>query len=509
MFIKGMLKENTYADSMVLMALSTKVNKVEGVAQAMVGMGTPLNKQIIEEVGLMVPCIESATARDMMLVVQCETEAECDRALEHAWQLKNEIGQGDATDDSSYRTLARAQENSPDSSLVLISVPGKHAAAEARKALAAGNNVMIFSDNVSLADEVALKTLAHEKGLLVMGPDCGTAIINGGILCFGNVVAPGPVGIVAASGTGAQEVSVQIDALGSGISQLVGVGGRDLSEEVGGRMMLDGLSMLAEDAETEVIVLISKPPAESVARAIVEAAGSCRKPVVVCFIGDSSHAESIDGVYRCSSTYDAAVAATSIALGRNVAPAIPTEPISATPYAPQQKFARGLFCGGTICDEVLHRFLDTFRDTYSNIAKSPDHRLAEGEKPHGHCLIDLGSDEFTVGRPHPMIDPSLRNLKIVEAAKDPEVAVIALDFVLGYGSHENPVGAAAEAIAEATDIAHTAGRNLKIVAYVLGTPADPQDKQAQIALLADWGVETCSSVADLANCAIQLVPKQS
>lgn len=505
--IKAVVKLNQYSDSMSLMALSTKVNDLPFVQRAMVGMGTKLNKQVIEEVGLATAETQAATPRDQIIVVQCATDAECDEALAQVEELRA-LGLTPAAT-TGFATASQAFESDPDAALVVISVPGEYAAAEARKALDAGKNVMIFSDNVGIDDEVALKQLAHERDLLVMGPDCGTAIINGTGLCFANEVAAGPIGVVAASGTGSQELSVLVDALGSGISQLIGVGGRDLSERVGGIMMLDGLAMLAADPDTSVVVLLSKPPAPAVADRVLAAAAAVSKPVVICFIGADPAATTAENITFTSNTRGAALATVRLATGRDDVDLTSDYPIDydsiRARWLPGQRFVRGLFCGGTVCDEVFQAIRRHENDTYSNVAKTEEHRLAYGAQPHGHALIDLGADEYTEGRPHPMIDPTLRNAEILKQAADPGTAVLLLDFELGYGSHPDPVGAASDAIAAAQQIAADAGRPLEIVAYVLGTDRDHQDKRGQIKALEDLGVRVVDAAVDLAAVATQLI----
>lgn len=505
MFTKAVIKPNTYSDSMVLMALSTKVNELPIVHKAMVGMATNLNKQVAFEVGLSNAEIEAATPRDQIIVVQCETEELCDEALEMVEVLRQQ-GISDSGE-SAYANSRAAFEAEEDSSLVIISVPGEYAAKEAQKALSVNKNVMIFSDNVTVEEELALKTYAHEHELLVMGPDCGTAIINGVGLCFANSVNRGPIGVVGASGTGSQEVSVQIHNLGSGISQLIGIGGRDLSEEIGGIMMLDAMNMLDADPSTEVILLLSKPPAKIVAEKVLNAAARLSKPVVVCFIG-SAEAKGTDGnITFTGNTLYAAREAVRLSNG-TISPYqlnydFNYEQIRTT-FKESQKDIRGLFCGGTVCDEVFHAVRKSRSNTFSNIAKDPAAKLAVHEPEHDNCLIDLGSDEYTQGRPHPMIDPTLRNAEIIRAAKDAKTAVLVLDFELGYGSHSDPVGAALDTIKEAQTLAASEGRHLAIVAYVLGTETDPQDKKAQVAKLEELGVLVVNAAIDLAEVALEL-----
>ncbi|WP_201529775.1 acyl-CoA synthetase FdrA [Psychrobacter frigidicola] len=509
--VQTKILSGVYADSMTLMALSTKVNKLPGVQKAMIGMGTAMNKAVISDVGLMSSEVEAASIGDMIYAVECETEEICAETLAKIDELRT-ASVTDQDQKNSYRSLDKAVEDS-DSSLVVISVPGEYAASEARKALEKDKNVMIFSDNVTVEDELSLKQFAHEKGLLVMGPDCGTAIINNVGLCFANAVNEGSVGVVAASGTGAQELSVQVDALGGGISQLIGVGGRDLSEDIGGIMMIDGLNMLAQDDQTKVIVLISKPPAEAVTNKVLEVAKGIDKPVVVCFIGDES-AESNANLHFTNNTLEAAKKAVqSAGLSVNTDTKnydFDYERINSS-FAANQKFIRGVFCGGTICDEVFYVLKNASNNVagniVSNVAKNAKDQLPIGATSHDNALIDMGSDEFTSGRPHPMIDPTDRNARLIKEAQDPETAILLLDFVLGYGSNEDPVGAAAESIKQAYADAKKDSRSLQIVAYVLGTNRDPQGKKNQIDQLKSLGVHVIDSVVDMGSVALKMLHK--
>jgi succinyl-CoA synthetase alpha subunit len=365
-----------------------------------------------------------------------------------------------------------ALAEAPESNLALVSVPGEYAAAEAAKALARGLHVMLFSDNVAVDDEVALKRDASARGLLVMGPDCGTAIIDGVPLAFANVVRRGPIGCVAASGTGLQQVTTLVDRLGLGVSQAIGTGGRDLSEAVGGITMLDGLKLLAADRDTRVIVLISKPPAPAVAERVIAAAARAPKPVVVNFIGATPAARG-KNLHFARTLEDAARAAVALARGRKPAKGAPMPRSAET-----RRRVCGLFSGGTFCYEA---------------------ELILGAD--GHELIDLGDDQYTRGRPHPMIDHRLRNDRIVAAAKDPGVAVILLDIVLGYGAHPDP---AAE-MASALRAARKANRRVAFVGSVCGTQADPQGLARQEAALRKEGVLLAPSNAAAARMAAKLL----
>jgi FdrA protein len=218
---------------------------------------------------------------------------------------KPEESSGDGVRPSPLASLEMAVEQQAALNLALISVLGDYAAAEAIKALRPGLSVMLFSDNVSLAHEREIKTLAREKNLLVMGPDCGTAIINGMPLGFANVVRRGAIGVVAASGTGLQEVTCCIDQLGAGISQALGTGGHDLHESIGGISMLYGLDALSADPDTRVIVLISKPPAPAVAEKILARARAAGKPVVVNFLGARPEDMNVPGITPAYTLADA------------------------------------------------------------------------------------------------------------------------------------------------------------------------------------------------------------
>ncbi|MEP6843751.1 MAG: acyl-CoA synthetase FdrA, partial [Pseudolysinimonas sp.] len=458
------IRSSTYVDSVSLMSMSTKANAIEGVTQAFLAMATPMNKGVLADLGIDDPRIDAAKPSDLMIVVDV-AEHQLDAAIATVADLLDRKNQGSATTaQRRYPTLDRAFAEVPESNLVLISVNGAFAAREARKALNAGKHVMIFSDNVSVADELELKTLAHERGLLVMGPDCGTAIINGVGLAFANAVRRGPIGIVGASGTGSQELSVRIHDFGSGVSQLIGTGGRDLSAEIGGISMIDAIRALDADPATEVIVVVSKPPASLVADRVLAIAGAASKPVIVTFLGSRQTESGYPNVRLVSGTKPAALAAV-LASGVDES-SLDLHPLNLplvaevrAKLAPEQRYVRGLFCGGTLCDESMFAALARYDDVYSNIQPDPSHRIGATDASRAHTFLDLGDDAFTDGRPHPMIDPSMRLRRILEEADDPEVGVIVLDFILGYGAHEDPVGVTVPAIQQAQAKAAARGQH--------------------------------------------------
>ena len=374
----------------------------------------------------------------------------------------------------------------PNLNMAVISVPGKFAAGVAQECLDKNIHVMLFSDNVTVDEERELKTFAAERGLLVMGPDCGTAIINHVPLAFANVVKPGGIGIVAASGTGTQEVSSLVDQLGGGVSQVIGTGGRDLKKEIGGIMMTMGLESLIDDEATKVIVLISKPPAKEIATQILTLATKTDKPVVVCFIGGDPAEIRSFGLHAALSLEDAAYKAVALLKGEEVkdfvsftmgqaeAEALAKE--EAGKMAPSQRYVRGLFTGGTLCDEAMKLLKEGLGHIYSNIPLDPADLIEEARtaKSRENTFLDFGDDAFTVGRPHPMIDPSLRAERVITEGDDPETAVIFTDCVIGYGSHPDPAEDLSEAIRKAKANAQQAGRHITAVVSVCGTEGDPQ-----------------------------------
>jgi FdrA protein len=513
MAMQFVIKKNTYFDSVSLMSLSTRANAIDGVEQAVVAMATDLNKEVLRNVGMMVPELSAAKSGDLMIVVKAAGASACERAMGEIDALFATKATPARSGEVKYATIESATALNPDVNLAVISVPGEYAVLEVRRALEHGLHVMLFSDNVSLDDEVALKTLAHDKGLLVMGPDCGTAMLGGVGLCFANAVRKGNIGIVGASGTGSQEIAARIHDFGGGISQIIGTGGRDLSEKVGGIMMIDALRALADDAATTVIVLVSKPPAKSVQHKVLAAAATCRKPIVVCFLGGSEEAALKAGAHFGKTTKEAALKA--VILGGRKEEEINKRALNLpliaevkAKLAPEQKYIRALLCGGTLCDEMMILAMEKYANVYSNIAKNPAHRLADVNVSRGHTFIDFGDDAFTRGKPHPMIDPSLRTARFVEEPRDPSVGVIVLDFILGYGAHPDPVGIMLPPIVEAKAAAKARGKHLEILGYVLGTELDKPSLGEQTNKLSDAGVTIASSCTNSGLLARGFVEKE-
>ncbi|WP_188692025.1 acyl-CoA synthetase FdrA [Silvimonas amylolytica] len=509
MNIRNRIFPNMYQDSVSLMQISAQIAGLDGIEQASVVMGTPANIIQLQDAGLGQDF--KAGPNDLIIAVRGAAAA-CDTALELA---QTRLTAKPASDEGDIRKVAPASlamgvETMPEASLALISVPGDYAAAEAIKALQLGLNVMMFSDNVPMAQEVEIKQLANRKNRIVMGPDCGTAIINGIPLGFANVVKRGAIGVVAASGTGLQEVTCRIDQLGEGVSQALGTGGHDLHEEVGGISMLYGLQALIEDAATKVIVLVSKPPAPAVADKIMARASAAGKPVVVHFLGAPRDALAPQGITFAHTLGDAAEVAVaklhnqpapaSIARLADADAAKLTALCAVLPAS--RKDIRGVFAGGTFCFEAQLICQQAGFVASSNTPVAGNKTLADLWTGHGHTVVDMGDDAYTRGRPHPMIDPTLRNARILSDMADPATAVVLFDLVLGYGAAAAPADALLQAL-------QSAPRGPVLVALVCGTEADPQVRQRQVDALRAAGVLVAGSNAEAAVWASKIARQQA
>ncbi len=501
--IRSLVKPNLYKDSVALMRISESLSGIEGVRLATLMMGTAANKEILEEAGRLQPEVKQAGPDDIMVVL----EADSDEILEDALARIDTLLAGGGAErrearESPARTLAMALARSPDANLVVISTPGQYAGAEALKALRHGRHVFMFSDNVPLEEEVSLKALARTKGLLVMGPDCGTAIVGGVPLGFANVVRRGAIGLVAAAGTGLQQVTCLIDRLGEGVSHAIGTGSRDLQDAVGGVTMQQGLEALLADEPTKVVVLVSKPPSPAVAAKVLEQGRGSRTPLVVLFLGGDPEAVRAAGAVPAVTLDEAASLAVALVRGEDprtvkaaAAPAAELVQQHARQLAPGQRYMRGLFSGGTFCSEAQVVWRREGISAFSNVPLDKTLRLPDPNRSREHTAIDMGSDEFTVGRPHPMIDFRARVERLLREARDPAVAVVLLDVVLGYGAHEDPAAALAPAVREAQELARRDGRHLAVVGSVCGTQGDPQRLTVQEDRLREAGMVLAPSNA--------------
>jgi succinyl-CoA synthetase alpha subunit len=494
-----------YRDSVALMYLSSKMAEQNGIISASAQMATAANIELMVDTGLLEQTL-TPRPNDLLIVVQAQTSAQGEAAVASAKAALDEkkSGRGEASKREPPRSIEMAMAEEPESNVVLISTPGEFAGAEALKALKQGLSVLMFSDNVPLAQEVLLKTYARDHDLLVMGPDCGTSIIGGVPLAFANVVAPGGIGVIGASGTGIQQVTCLVDRLGEGISHAIGTGGHDLSQEVGGLTMLSALEMLAQDVNTLVIVLLSKPAAEAVAIKIIAAAKAVSKQIVICFLGSAPKVPEGNLVYAQTLEEAAALAVGLLDPSRKPILTGRIERDKArlgTSKAKVSKgtFVRGLYTGGTFCYEAQVLLQKVLGEVYSNTPANGVKKLPDLWKSQGHTIIDLGDDDFTRGRPHPMIDPSIRNERILKEAQDPDTGIILLDVVLGYGAHDNPAAGLVQVIGEANAAAKNGGRELVFVGFLCGTDKDPQNFAQQAKLLENAGVVIAESNAHAAE----------
>jgi succinyl-CoA synthetase alpha subunit len=484
--IRNTVRKGTYLDSVALMRMSRTVAALDGVVECGMMMATPANKRIMADAGVLAADGEAAGPGDLVIALSARDKAAADAAYAAAVDLldKPKAASGDAAA-WTPRTIRAAAMADPAANVVLISVPGSFAVAEARKAINRGLNVMMFSDNVPLADEAALKQEAYAKGVLMMGPDCGTAIIGGVPLAFANVVPRGSIGIVGASGTGIQEVSCLIANNGGGVSHAIGTGGRDLKSDVGGITTLMAIDLLDADPATEHIVIISKPPADDVAAKVLARVGRSGKTFTVCFIGGR------DVMVPTNATFAPTLSgAAEAALGKSISKG------AAIAVRSSGKQIRGLFAGGTLCAEAQAICLAAGISVASNVAISGAQAASATATA---TLIDLGDDEYTQGRPHPMIDPAVRDGVLRAALADAAIGVVILDCVLGFGGHVDPAGHLASVV-------HSVhGTSPAIIASVTGTEADPQRRSSQIAKLRAAGIHVAETNADAVRAALTII----
>ena len=496
MSLQTIVKRNAYYDSVTLMVITRELQKLDGVEDVLVGMGTELNLDMAKDLGLAEGELDTLTANDLFIAAKIDEAQVSMQEIEEAFN--DLLNKKTESDDEDYNppSLSSAIQSMPGANIVLVSVPGQYAAAEVEEALEAGLHVMLFSDNVSVEEELRLKQKAVEKGLLMMGPDCGTAIINGIPLCFANAVRRGKIGVVGASGTGTQEVTVQVHKLGEGLSQVIGTGGRDLKEQIGGLMMIQAFESLIADPETEVVVLISKPPDASVAEKIYAIAKNSPKPVVIDFIGGDRTAIEAVGAIPCISLEDAAQKAVKVLKGQEFKDfagfSLPEEEITEmverelAKLSSDQTELRAFFTGGTLADEAM-KILGQNYQIYSNIPLSPELAIENLPEGRGHICVDLGEDQFTRGRPHPMIDPQTRT-DFFKSHVDEQTAIILVDVVLGFGSHKDPAGAVADSVREIRQQLSKKGRDVVVIASVCGTDLDSQDLNKSVASLEAEGI---------------------
>jgi FdrA protein len=499
------VRRSFYQDSVTLMRLTRDLEAIAGVRRAAAMMGTPHNRALLDQAGLLTDEGDVAAPADLLIAVIADDAAAAETARAAAEAALTAARAAPAATATPPRTLRTALAALPEASLALISVPGAYAAVEAQRALAAGLHVMLFSDNVPVEVEVALKREAAARGLFVLGPDCGTAILHGVPLGFANAVPRGRVGLVASSGTGLQEVTCLLAAEGEGVSHAIGVGSRDLSDAVAGAMTLPALAALRDDAATEVVVVVGKPPGPAVVPSLLQALETLGKPVVLCLVGLADFPAPRD-VHVAETLEGAAVIAAGVAARREPRdiepPAADLDRLveeQARGLRPEQRFVRGVFAGGTLAWEAAALLADRLEGVAPDVS-------GDG---NAHRVVDAGADVFTVGRPHPMIDGGVRREWIAREAADPTTAVLLFDVVLGYGAHPDPAGELIPALEAARRLTTGAGRGLAMIASVTGTEGDPQRRSTQVARLRGAGVAVMDSNAQAARLAALVAARQA
>lgn len=510
-----LVRRNQYYDSVFLMGINKRLSSIPGVQQTAVLMGSEANKVVLTDIGVQDAQLDAAQANDLMVAVIADTQQIANEAVGKLDEFL--MGGVQPSKTQNPHSLEDGLRQRRDANLAVISIPGEYAAREAHKALNAGLNVFLFSDHVSVGDELNLKQIASQNGLLVMGPGCGTGIINGVGLGFANVVRKGSVGVIAGAGTGLQEFTCQVHNAGLGISQAIGTGGRDLTDPIGGLTTMAALDALESDPQTKIIAIVSKPPGTRTLHRLAERIKRCTKPVVGCFLGADPETVELNANYRIGTTLDEAVRLT-IELSQ---PEMGSKKFGPTPidadqiaqerahWNPKQKYLRGLLAGGTFCYQSQQILQSEGIEVYSNAPLDLKRKLPDSNRSHMHSLVDMGEDEFTVGRPHPMIDGTLRKQRILSESLDPEVAILMIDIILGFNASMDPAGELVEAIKTATQTVAQRGGKLTVVASVTGTKEDPQNSDQQISQLEQIGATVFRSNAQAASfCAALLKGKE-
>ena len=480
---KVIIKKNRYVDSVSLMGVSERVTAMQGIENAEAQMATCANQDVLKMLGYELP--ETVGANDLVIAITAESESVYAAALQLAEDI---IDRKNTDSDRHYADIDEIDMQEDPYDLCQISLPGEYATAEAKKALEKGMDLFIFSDNVSLEEELELKLLGKKLGKLVMGPDAGVALIDGVALAAGSIIRKGPIGIVAASGSGAQEVGCIIEKCGMGVSNIIGTGGRDLYPQIGGITMLEGIHRMEEDPETTVIVLVSKLADLGVMDRVLTVADNCAKPVVALFLGSDETLFVNHKVHGTFSLEAAALKAVALAGGEVSDFGYTDEALHAlvencmAKLAPEQKYFRGLYCGGTFTEEALQYFAAHNQGVAlnSNLKNAYSTKLEDSEQSAGHTILDLGAEDFTAKAPHPVFDPGLRLKRLCQELEDPQVAVVLLDFITGPGVAYDPITAFAKECAKHPDII--------FISNICGSLEDPQNVEEKQLLLEKSGV---------------------
>ena len=505
------IRKKQYYDSIFLMGVNKRISEVKGVQRTAVLMGSSANKQLLSDIGIQDAQIEAAQPNDLVVAVIAETSQIVEEVLGRLDEWLQTIEESSPI--SSLRTLGDGIARKPNANLAVISVPGEYAAREAQKALEAGLNVFLFSANVPIEEELRLKQFAAQRKLLVMGPDCGTGLIGGVGIGFANAVRRGSIGVIGAAGTGLQEFTSQVHNAGFGISHAIGTGSHDLSDKIGGITTFTALDALETDPQTKVITIISKPPGSMTLERLIERLKTCKKPVIGCFLGTRVDlADTATTLQRVRTIDEAVQLAIMSASGKPVSLQSLLSPEEQewitrekAGWSAEQKYLRGLFAGGTFCYQSLQIFQDANIVVYSNVHLDQEYKLPNPDHSLEHAVVDMGDDYYTVGRPHPMIDGTLRKRRILAESRDSQVAILLLDFILGFNASTDPVGELIDTILEAKRTSQQRGGCLTVVASICGTEDDSQDLNLQTKMLQEAGVVVFRSNAKAASFCCELL----
>ena len=504
------IEHGRYADSLEILFAATVLNDQPGIAQGYIGMAGDSFRETIREAGLNETVLQDAAANDLAILAEAETEDCFKAALQETLKAMTPVTS--VSREKSFLTLNAAVQAHPEINLCHIAVPGEYALSEVKKALNMGLHCCVFSNNVPLSEEREMKQQKKKKGLLCMGPDCGVANINGAALVLSSITNRGPFGIVGASGCGIQHVGAILHEAGSGASQIIGTGGNDLKDQVGGLMMEMGIAALEADEETKYIAIVSRKPGDAVLKNLLSWISACKKPVVALLMGCDRETVEAAGAIWAENLDDCGQKCLAL-IGKDYPLPTPEdlEPLAeaaAKKLAPQQKYLTALYSGGTYMDEAMRAAAPLVGPVYSNSPTKPEWTIQPGQIGHEHTFMDYGEEEFTVGRAHPIIDLSVRKNALGEIAAMPETAVVLLDLILTPPGHPDPAEAMLEEIRPLQQKARAEGRELIFVMSVLGTDADLQNVTLQRQKLQDAGVLVCKTNARAAMLAGLIIQKK-
>ena len=497
-----------------MMQFSQQLKDEQGVIDAAIVMGTELNKNTLKNMNLLTEDGAAATENDTLISISCQDQNSLNDAIQKAEQL---LVSSTVNIKNEFANLSSAFDAFSNANIASLSIPGQFVKEMATELIKKQLHLFVFSDHVPLEDEIYLKNLSLENNVLFMGPEAGTSILNGTVFGFGNRVRKGSVGIIGASGTGIQESSTMIDLFGEGISHGIGVGGRDLRNDIGGMMTMKAMEVFENDPNTKAVLLVSKPVDNDVRNEIINKINNfSKKNYVLCLVGDNENREDSARI-KFSKSIQTSVLKILKSLDDNgykkimdvirsqINDSIKQSESLSKDLNEEQKFIRGFFAGGTLCYESKIILEQMIGKVYSNLSSDDEYSIKGSVTSKENTLIDFGEEEFTSARPHPIIDPLLRKNRILEDANDPNVGVIIIDIICGINAAKNTIASHAETIKKAIQTAKEQGRKLSIFAYICGTEKDVSENELK--LLTDSGAKLFTSNALMSFAAALVVNK--